>query len=288
MKLIKYKFIVVIIMLYFFSCATLNTILNQMNIQKPTVEITNAKISKLSFEDLDLLFDIRINNPNTVGINLAGFDYELLINNNSFVSGNKPDQLEIAANNNSTIQLPVNLKFLELYNTFADLKNNNNSKYQIKCGLNFNLPVLGKTRIPISTSGDIPLLKFPKISFNSVKLNNINFSGADLMLEVKFKNPNSFSMLINQMDYKFLVNGTNWLSGKANQKSSANENGESIIQIPVSLDFMQMGSSLFQLISGGKNLNYNLSGELDIKNSHPLLNNLSLPFNEAGKFDILK
>jgi len=128
----------------------------------------------------------------------------------------------------------------------------------------------------------------PKISFNSVKLDNINFSGANLMLEVKFKNPNAFTMLIEQMNYNFQVNGKNWLGGKTNQKTTTNKNGESIIQIPVSLDFLQMGSSLFQVISGGKNLNYNFTGNLDIKNSHPLLQNLSLPFDQTGKFDILK
>jgi len=288
MKNIKYLLLAIIVMLSFYSCSTLNTILNQMNVQKPTVEITNAKISNLSFNDLDLLFDIQINNPNSVGINLAGFDYELLINKNSFISGNQPDKLEIAAKNQNTIQLPVKLKFVDIYNTFADLKKNNDSKYQIKCGLNFNLPVLGETRIPISKNGDIPLLKLPSISFNSVKLNNIDLTGASLILDVKFRNPNSFSMLIDQMNYNFQVNGKNWLSGTANQKTSTNKNGESIIQIPVSLDFLQMGSSLFQLISGGKNLNYNFTGNLDIKNSHPLLKNLSLPFEQTGKFDILK
>ena len=288
MKNVKYLILAVLVLFSSYSCSTLNTILNQMNIQKPTVEITNAKISKLSFNDLDLLFDIEINNPNSVGINLAGFDYELLINKNSFISGNQPDKLQIAANNQNTIQLPVKLKFVDIYNTFADLKKNNNSTYQIKCGLNFNLPVLGETRIPISKSGNIPLLKLPSIKFSSVKLNNINLTSANLLLEVKFKNPNSFSMLIDQMDYNFQVNGNNWLTGKANQKTSTNQNGESTIQIPVSLNFLQMGSSLFQIISGGKNLNYNFTGNLDIKSSHPLLEKLSLPFNQSGKFDILK
>jgi len=137
----RYKFYILLTALAFFSCAELNTILNQMSVQKPTVDITNAKIFNLSFDDLDLLFDIQINNPNTVGINLAGFDYELLINDNSFISGNQPDKLEIAAQNSNTIQLPVNLKFVDIYNTFANLKKNDNSKYQIKCGLNFDLPV---------------------------------------------------------------------------------------------------------------------------------------------------
>lgn len=288
MKNIKYLLLSVTVILSFFSCSTLNSILNQMNVHKPTVQITNAKISKLSFNDLDLLFDIEINNPNSVGISLAGFDYELLLNDNSFISGNQPDELKIPEKGKNTVQLPVNLKFIDIYNTFTDLKNNNKSNYQIKCGLNFNLPVFGNTRIPISKSGDIPLLKLPSIKFNSVKLNNINLTGANLLLEVKFINPNAFSTLIEQMNYNFQVNGKNWLSGNANQKTSTANNTESIIQIPVTLDFLQMGSSLFQLISGGKNLNYNFTGNLDIQNSNPLLDKLSLPFNQSGKFDIIK
>ncbi len=82
MKFLKYKLFVLFLMLSFYSCSTLNSILNQMNVKKPTVNITNAKISNLSFNDLDLVFDIQINNPNTIGIYLAGFDYELLINEN--------------------------------------------------------------------------------------------------------------------------------------------------------------------------------------------------------------
>ena len=80
MKYLKYSWSTLLVLIGIYSCATLNTILNQMNVQKPTVEITNAQISDLSYDDLNLLFDIQIKNPNTVGINLAGFDYELLIN----------------------------------------------------------------------------------------------------------------------------------------------------------------------------------------------------------------
>lgn len=284
----KLKIIIAFISLTFVSCSLLNTVLNQMDIKKPLVKVAKAKISKLTFNDVDLLFDIQIDNPNSVGINLAGFDYEFLINENSFISGNRPDEVEILAKNNSTIQLPVKLKFTDIYNTFKELKKNNNSKYQIKCGLDFNLPVLGKTRIPISKSGDLPLLKFPKISFESVKLDNINLAGADLILSVKFKNPNSFSVLIDDMDYSFEVNGKDWMNGKATRKLSTNKNDQNIFQIPISLNFMQMGTSLYQLLINGKNLNYKFTGSLDIKNSHPLLGDLNLPFNEAGSFDILK
>jgi LEA14-like dessication related protein len=270
------------------ACSVFESIIKQTNVQKPTVEFTNAKISGLSFDKIDLLFDIKITNPNAVGINLSGFDYDLLINQNSFISGQQNDPLEIKAQGENVIQLPVSLKFLDIYNTYTDLKNNTESKYQIKCGLNFNLPVLGETRIPISKSGDIPLLQFPKIDVSSLKLDKLNLTGADLILDVKLTNPNSFSMLLDKFDYNFQVNGNQWIKGNATPKKSVAEKGENIIQIPISLNFLQMGSTLYQLISGGKNLNYQFTGDLNIKNNHPLLEQLNLPFNRSGKIDILK
>lgn len=270
------------------ACSVFESIIKQTNVQKPTVEFTNAKISGLSFDKIDLLFDIKIKNPNAVGINLSGFDYDLLINQNSFISGQQNDPIEIKAQGENVIQLPVSLKFLDIYNTYSDLKNNTESKYQIKCGLNFNLPVLGETRIPISKSGDIPLLKLPEIGISSLKLDKFNLTGADLTLNVKFINPNAFTMMLDKFNYNFQVNGDQWIKGTANQKNSVSEKGESIVEIPISLNFLQMGSTLYQLISGGKNLNYQFSGDLNIKNDHPLLNQLNLPIDRSGKIDILK
>ncbi len=171
------KSISIIVIINFNSCSLLESILNQNKIQKPEVQFTNVKIAGLSFDKVDLLFDIKIANPNSVDIDLAGFDYELLVNQKSVISGQQKDQVKIKTKGENTIQFPVSLKFLDIYKTITGLKNKNKSKYQIKCGLKFDLPILGDIRIPISKSGDIPHFKLPKININSINPDKFDLSG---------------------------------------------------------------------------------------------------------------
>ena len=274
--------------LYLAGCASLLDILKQSSIQKPTVSFTNAKLTALSFDQADLLFDIKINNPNNAGITLAGFDYDFIINQNSFLSGNRNEQVSIVANGENTIQLPVELKFVDIYNTFAGIQKNDSSVYEIKCGLKFNLPVLGDIRIPITKSGTLPLLKLPSISLHAIKLDNINFTGADLNLEVKLNNLNAFSLLLDKFSYNLNINGLSWIRGKSENPVKISEKNENIIKIPLSLSFLKMGTSVYQLIQGGKNLNYEFTGDLGLSSSLDLLKNLNLPFDKNGTIDLIK
>ena len=128
------------------SCANLSQLLNQMNIKQPVAKVSDAKLTALSFEKVDLLFGIDISNPNSIGIALDGFDYDLLLNDNSFITGEQTEKLNIAAGKTSRVNFPVSLKFTDIYAMYTSLRNIDSTKYQVKLGLIFNLPVLG--RIP--------------------------------------------------------------------------------------------------------------------------------------------
>ncbi len=270
------------------SCADLLQILNQSAVQKPRVSVSETKITGLSFDQINLNFTLKIDNPNAIGVSLAGFDYNLEINQKSFISGRKKDRLTIKSSASSSVTLPVTLKFADIYQVFSNLINSDSSKYKISFGLDFDLPVLGTVRIPVSTAGYVPMLKLPSLSFKGIKLDHINFSGAKLAVELKLKNPNAFSMLLENFDYGLLVNGRKWLEGAGKNMVRVAAKGEQVIRLPVSLDFLQMGSSLYQMLTSGEGLKYRLSGKLDLKSPNRLLNNLKLPFDLSGVTDLLK
>ena len=127
------------------SCANLSKMLNQMNVKEPVASVEEAKIAGLDFEKVDLIFGIDIKNPNTIGIAMDGFDYDFLLNENSFLSGNQNEKLNIEAQGTSRVNFPVSLKFVDIYNMVNSLKNADSTKYQVKLGLLFNLPLLGAT-----------------------------------------------------------------------------------------------------------------------------------------------
>ena len=115
------RFLILITFTFILSgCAELLQLLQQSTMKKPKVTVIDTKLTGLSFSKVDLLFDIKIDNPNSVEISLAGLDYGLKINGNSHFSGTKNDPLNIGAKGSSTIQIPLSLKYADIYKTIYD------------------------------------------------------------------------------------------------------------------------------------------------------------------------
>ena len=286
-NLIKISFLLIIV----FSinqCAEMINILNQANIQKPVVNLSDVKMTGLSFDSVDLLFHIDIDNPNNVGIKLAGFDYDLQIEDNSFISGKQDNGLAIKANGSEIIQLPLTLKFKDIYNTFSIVKDLDSVQYKLNSGLSFNLPVLGDIRIPVTKSGNIPTLKLPSINFKKLKMDQIKLTGADLTLQINIDNHNAFAFILKNIDYKLNVAGTQWIDEKMNQSMNISAKQENIINIPISLNFLSMGQSVYNIVNGNQSLNYSLKGNADMGSSLPLLGDFNIPFNQTGNTNIDK
>jgi LEA14-like dessication related protein len=269
------------------SCSTLSGVM-QERVKKPEVEFLDARLDKISFDSIGLMFDLKVRNPNSVGLKLAGFSYEFLINGVSFVNGNQERNIDIEARGESPIQFPVSFGFLNLYETFQSLRDQDVSNYQINFGFSFNVPVLGVVTIPVSKSGDFPLLKIPKLSIESLRLRNLSLTGADLRLGVKLNNPNAFSMLLDKLHYDFEVNGLQWISGESIEASQVPEKGEGLIEIPIRLNLIELGRSVYQLLNSNNDLNYQFGGDININTSLPLLGKVNLPFDHSGKIKVTR
>jgi LEA14-like dessication related protein len=245
-------------------------------------------MTSLSFNKVDLLFNIDINNPNSAGINLSGFDYNLKLEDKSFINGEQDGGLAIKPNGSEIIKLPLSLNYVDIFNTFSEIKNLDSVKYNLQSGLTFSMPVLGNIRIPVSKTGSIPNLKLPSISLKNLQMENLKFTGADLILKIKLDNPNVISFLLKNLDYQLSVAGTQWIKGSTSKTMSVNAKDESIIDVPISLNFLNMGQSLYQILQGDQTLNYNLNGNAKLGSSLTILGDFDIPFNQSAETKILK
>ncbi|MBN1893115.1 LEA type 2 family protein [bacterium] len=273
------------VLLLLSGCAEVQQLLN---VQKPALAVDRVRLTSLSLDAVGLVLDVAIQNPNAMAVNLAGFDYDFKLNALSFVKGNQNKPLEIPAKGSGKIEIPVTLGFREIYNTYQSLKDTDSTDYSIAAGLSFNLPVLGPVRVPVSAGGQLPLIKIPKVSVTSLRLNRMGLTGADLELNLSVENPNAFSFVMNALKYDFSVNGLTWMKGSRTQAVSMNKKGKAQVTIPVSLNLLQMGETVIQLLRGGSDLNYQLDGNLDLKAALPLLGSVSLPLDLSGSVPLTR
>lgn len=269
----------------FLGCAALQDL---VQIQKPSIRVTSTKLTALNFEGLDLNLTFEIDNPNALAVSAEGFDYDFKLNGHSFVQGKESKAVSIPATGKGYVDLPVSLAFKDIYQTVVSLKNQDSTRYEISAGFNFNLPVLGPIRVPVSKQGDLPLLKLPKVSIRKFKVNRMGFTGADLELVLGVANPNAIPFQLKAMDYNFSVSQLSWVRGSIPEAISLAQKGEGSVTIPIQLDFLKMGQSIVQLVKGDTQLDYQLSGGLDLGSDLDFFGDVRLPLDEAGKVKLLK
>lgn len=275
--------ITAISIIIFIQCSTLKDL---TNIQKPSVSVENIRVAGLSFDGLELLFDIGIENPNSLAVTMAGFNYEFYLNNQLFLNGVQDSTQSILARSKSQLEIPIALDFQKIYATYQSLKDKDSSVYKMQLGLTFDLPVIGKTTIPLSKEGGIPLLKLPKISVTGLKLKSLSLTSASLELETKLENPNSLNLILNQFQYNLKINERNWLSGVKNQAQAIHSKTTQPLLIPFSINFLEIGQSVYQAIVNNETLNYNFSGKINVGSSDLLLTKKDIPFLTNGSITL--
>ncbi|MDQ7016346.1 MAG: LEA type 2 family protein, partial [Gammaproteobacteria bacterium] len=95
-----------------------------------------------------------------------------------------------------------------------------------------------------------------------------------------------FSLALDKLDYTLKVNGAQWFKGVQNNVGNIKANGKSVINLPLSLNFMDLGSGLFSVLSGGKALNYDIQGTMGATSDNALIGAFQLPINQQGSVNL--
>jgi LEA14-like dessication related protein len=250
---------------------------------KPTARLTDTRLTEISFEQADLVFDLAVQNQNPFAINLAGLEYDLKIENRSLISGVTAQGLKIKPAATSTVQLPVTLKFADLKKLPGELWQQDKFSYQLDSRFIVDLPVIGNYAIPVAQQGELPVPRLPRISLNDVTVRKLSISSAELVARVEIENPNAFDLVFTDFDYRLKINRQDWGQGSIKDNVTVPEKGRSTIDIPVKLDMLSMGRTVYQVLAERQALEYQLSGEATLDTGLELLRNFRMPLDVEGK-----
>lgn len=266
------------------SCSTLQDISN--NVQKPSVSVQDVRVTNFNFQEIELTYDIKMNNPNAVSVQMLGYNYRLDTNGNTLVSGQQNKKLTINGSGQSSFSIPTTVRFDDLYGAIQAYRSKDETAYQFSSNLIFDLPVLGKTELPIEKNGTIPVLRMPDIRLLDWSVESLSFSGTDVSVQLAFDNPNTFGIDINQLDYELMINGNKWADGTALQNSSISDDGRTVLEIPLSLSFKDIGMSAYRILRGSEPFDYRIRGTFDVTLLHEMLGQTTFDFDREGRLSL--
>jgi LEA14-like dessication related protein len=257
-------------------------------LRKPQARVLRVEIEDLTFEAAALRADVEITNPNPVGIELAGYDYELAVEGRPLLAGAVEQKTALVAGGQSVIVVPVAVSFANLFSAVETAAGQEELAYRLSAGLSFDLPVLGRVRVPVATEGRLPVVRPPAVRVVSLRVPTLTLSGATLVLGLELENRNGFGLEVEGLQYSFSANGQAWASGSLMRPLAVGPRGSARLELEMRLGFASLGRSVYQLLASGGPIGYELEGALDIGTSLDLLPRASLPLELSGEIRLMR
>ena len=257
-------------------------------VKKPEVTVKGAEIELLTFDQARVRFDVVLANPNPVGVRLAGFDYRLTIDGVEFLTGTVDRAVSIAARGSSTIPVPVAFRYDKLFAAVARLAEATETPYEMSVGFSFELPVLGRVRVPASLKGTIPVIRVPRVRVAGLKMEQLTLTAASLVLSLEIRNPNSFSLGLEAMEYTLDVGGERWAAGRAAKADMIAARGTGGLYLPIMLNLLSAGRTVAEALAKRGPVPYVLDGRVAVATPLPLLKSAIVPFHLEGQTEIAR
>lgn len=232
---------------------------------EPTAKITGMEIEDISFEKIDLLFTLSLENPYPVALTLAGYDYDLLIEDNSFLSGESDDELRIASRDSSQITLPISFTFAELRETMDTTEERKEAPYSLHIGFDIDVPVVSKDiRVDKTSEGTLPIPSLPDVFVKELIITNFGRTIISIDYGIEVFNPNTFTVELGKMDYSFSVNNIEWASGNTDRSYTMEPEESQTFHMPLELNYLEVGKTVVNLLMSGQELDYTLEGSSSV------------------------
>lgn len=264
------------------GCAGLRDTLNP---QPPAVSVTGIRVVALGFDHAEIMLDVRIDNPNRVTIDVAGFDYRLRADGRTLIEGRQSNRLELEGRDRTDIEVPLRIGFGEMAGILGGLSERDAIDYDIRLGIDAEIPVLGKRRVTTETSGTLPVPHRPRVSLQSLRLERLDFDSAVIGVTLDVFNPNGFALTLDQLDYRLEVEGRRWVRGGSSAPMRIEANDRGTLDLSLRVDFGDLGSSAYARLASGNPVDYRLHARLAATAGDDRIGSFELPWSTSGQFD---
>ena len=126
--------------------------------EKPTFTLKEIAVTRISSQEINLLFGIEVQNPNKFALKLRGLEYAVYFNDQEVGKGRLEKEVEIGPSSSTLVQVPLQADFKSLGNLLGTVIFSQNLPYKIE-GAAIIKTSLGSATVPFSKSGEIKIRK---------------------------------------------------------------------------------------------------------------------------------
>lgn len=237
------------------GCAQLDAFL-------PKVSFDGLELRTLSWQEADVDFVFRIDNPNPVQVGLDSFSYDLELESISFLSGDRPDRFVLEPSDTSELRLPLDLVYADIWSTIQATRGEDLVDFGLSGRMDFVTPA-GDLPIRFREDGDFPALRAPRFSIRALRIPSFTLSSADLELDIGVDNELGSTLFFDALDFDLSLNETPVASGLV-QTFDVPGATEGLLTLPISVRLLDLGVTLFDALVASEPLDLGFGATVDV------------------------
>jgi len=218
--------------------------------QEPAVSLKSVNLENINFNGANLLCLVEVLNPNGIDIPFPETDWQLFVNTNPFINGTVRNNQRIKARDTTFVEVPVNLDYQEVINSFRSLLGSSQAGYKVALELKFSAPALRGRVWNFEHEGSFPMPQLPQIRTPTMRMENANITRAEMIVTINVVNPNPFPIPTPRFSYDYQLNRNSFIKGDVENDRLLSANSTT----PVIFRLVVNYADLFRSFSAMRNL----------------------------------
>ena len=248
------------------SCALLQSLGLALDPYKPTISFKSMDLRSIDFSQATVDFVFTVDNPNPMSVTASSFTYALAIAGKKLAAGQQSDGISLKANGGSDVALPVAVKFADLLALGKAIQGVDKVGYALTTSFGFNTPV-GEVIVPLDHEGDFPVMHKPEIRLIGIRSKGLNLleQRANLVVDLGVANKHGGSTLgFEGFNWKLDLGGKQAANGALANLAGVDAGKEQIVQLPITIQLLQMGTVVYNAVVNKKAIDYRIAGDLKV------------------------
>jgi len=251
-----------------------------------SLSLQSKRIQDLTSSGLTLVFNLNISNSSSLLYYLSRYDYRLVVQGIEYLNlqNSLDEPIRVNPKADTLISLPLKITYSLLFQTVEGI----GAEEKVSCYLAGNIVFSDERKkegkIPIAFSGEFPIFQDPEIQFLSLQVKDLTIGGADLSLELSFKNKNGFELLVDRISYRLDLGGKPAGTGEILGDKNIESHAERSFSLAFLLDFFEIGKEIYDFLEQSSVL-CRFTGEMEVET---IWGKLRIPFDKSEKVRVSK
>lgn len=209
-----------------------------------TLALKEKVIKDLSSSGLILAFHVAVVNPAPAPRRLVRYRYRVRIDQKEYISTTVTlaQPLVVPPEGETLIALPVKITYDLLRQAIGPIEVR--GLCDIVGDMYFLTERDKEQKVSFAFSGEFPIFKDPEIELLPLDVVDLTVGGADVVFHPRFRNPNSYDLIVRAIDFELTFSGHVVLSGSIPGDKSLPQTGEKTFFLPFLVDFFEAGDDV--------------------------------------------